>query len=112
MDIIFKNGRLQKCCNELRQAQKRWGTECGRLVIRRLSELTACENLAIVHTLPQARCHELKMDRKGQFAVDLKHPYRLIFEPANHPVPTKQDGGVDLNSVTAIKILEIVDYHD
>ena len=25
------------------------------------------------------RCHALKGNRKGQYAVDLEHPYRLVF---------------------------------
>jgi len=43
--------------------------------------------------------------------MDAKHPYRLIFEPADNPPPTKDDGGLDWNEVTAIRIVEIEDYH-
>ncbi len=64
-----------------------------------------------MRALPQARCHELLGNRKGELAVDLKHPYRLIFEPANDPIPRKPDGGLDWTQVTAINILEVVDYH-
>jgi proteic killer suppression protein len=53
----------------------------------------------------------LTQDRKGQLAVDLVHPRRLVFEPANDPVPAKADGGVDWSKVTEIVILEVVDYH-
>jgi len=51
-------------------------------------------------------------DRKGTLAVDLDHPYRLIFEPANDPVPRKPDGGLDWTKITVIRILELRDYHD
>jgi proteic killer suppression protein len=47
----------------------------------------------------------------GQFALDLWGPYRLIFEPANDPVPKSTDRGVDREQVTEVRILEIVDYH-
>ena len=47
----------------------------------------------------------------GQFAVDLKHPYRLIFKPDHNPLPRKDDGGLDLTQITAIKILGVEDYH-
>ena len=47
----------------------------------------------------------------GQFAVDLKHPHRLIFEIANNPIAKKGDGGVDLTKVTKVRIIEIGDYH-
>jgi proteic killer suppression protein len=45
-------------------------------------------------------------------AVYLDGPWRLIFEPANDPVPKKPDGGLDWTQVTVIRILEVRDYHD
>ena len=44
------------------------------------------------------RCHLLKHNRKGQYAMDLVHPYRLIFEK-------REDG------MLYVLIIEIVDYH-
>jgi len=57
------------------------------------------------------RCHALREDRAGQFALDLWGPYRLIFEPDNDPLPKKEDGGIDIAKVTSVRILEIADYH-
>jgi proteic killer suppression protein len=59
--------------------------------------------------LPAARCHELKGDRRGQLAVDLTHPHRLLFTPVD--AKEREDGGLDWTSVTAVVIEEIVDYH-
>ena len=50
-------------------------------------------------------------DRKDEFAVDLVHPYRLVFRPDHDPVPRKDDGGIELEAITAIEIVEVVDYH-
>jgi proteic killer suppression protein len=61
-------------------------------------------------TLP-GRCHELTADRKGQLAIDLDGPYRLIFEPANEPLPIDDSGSLDWSCVTIIRILLIEDYH-
>lgn len=61
---------------------------------------------------PPARCHQLDGNRKGQFSVDLEHPYRLIFAPNHNPIPELEDGGINLQAVTKIKIIEIVDTHD
>lgn len=74
-------------------------------------ELRAADTLADIGTLPPARCHQLSGDRAGQFAVDVQHPFRLIFESAHDPVPRKEDGGIDLTRVTAVRILEVTDYH-
>ena len=49
--------------------------------------------------------------RKGEFAVDLKQPFRLVFRPNHDPVPLKTDGGIDLEHITSITIMSVEDYH-
>jgi proteic killer suppression protein len=44
------------------------------------------------------RCHPLKGNRKSQYAVDLVHPYRLVFEKIG-------------NEIQIANIIEIVNYH-
>lgn len=56
-------------------------------------------------------CHQLHADRAGQFAVHLCGQVRLVFAPANNPLPTASDGGIDRTRVTKIEIKEVVDYH-
>ena len=87
------------------------GPENARLIMRRMSVLNAVPTLAEVPATPPERRHELKGDRAGRFAVDLKHPYRLIFAPVGDPVPLRTDGGYDLARITAIEIIAVEDYH-
>ena len=49
-----------------------------------------------------------------QGSVDLEHPYRLLFIPANEDENEilKEDGGFDLNKITEIEIIDIKDTHD
>ena len=77
----------------------------------RMAVLRAIQNLALVPETPPDRRHKLSGDRDGQFAVDLVHPYRLVFEAGHDPVPRNDDGGIDTGQVTAIRILDVVDYH-
>lgn len=65
----------------------------------------------MLKSLP-GRCHELKGNKKGQLSLDLKHPLRLIIEPANIDAEQKEDGGLDWASVTGIMIIDIEDTHD
>ena len=44
------------------------------------------------------QCHPLKNNRKNQYAVDLVHPNRLVFEKVKE-------------EIQVVKIIEIVDYH-
>jgi proteic killer suppression protein len=53
----------------------------------------------------------LKGKRAGQFAVDGNYPYRIIFEPSEKVAPKKPDGGPDLQRITKVKIIEVVNYH-
>ncbi|MBW4578676.1 MAG: hypothetical protein KME42_03765 [Tildeniella nuda ZEHNDER 1965/U140] len=64
-----------------------------------------------MQTLP-GRCHELTGDQAGQLSLDLDHPYRLLFIPANDPIPRKKDSGLNWSEVTEVEILGIEDTHE
>jgi proteic killer suppression protein len=110
LDILFCNSKMEKECCDAKVRRKRYGDERARRRGRRLDELRAAETLAVMKTLP-GRCHELTADRKGQLAIDLDGPYRLIFEPAHEPLPLDGNGALDWNLVTIIRVLLIGDYH-
>ena len=111
MEISFRTRKLQKMCNSKKDMQKDLGTRCAEQLAQRLAELNAADTLEDMRYIPNARCHELTQDRKGQLAVDLAHPFRLVFVPDHDPVPTKADGGLDWTQVTRIMVVEITDYH-
>ena len=39
------------------------------------------------------------------------NPNWLVFEPDHDPIPRMKDGGIDLQKVTAITILDVTEYH-
>lgn len=80
--------------------------------MRRLDELRAMSCLKDLSKLPPARCHELKGEHKGHLSVDLEFPLRLIFEPAENPVPKKDDGGLNWEEIRSVRILSIEDTHE
>ena len=77
----------------------------------RIAILQDAETLSEVPLTPPDRMHQFTGDRDEQFAVYLVHPYRLIFEPDHDPLPRRKDGGIDLRRVTAITVMEVIDYH-
>ena len=111
MQIYYRNNKLKKVCDSQKEMLKAFGAPRSKKLQQRLAELSAADNLGQISKLPPPRCHELSQNRKGQLSVDLDHPYRLIFVPANDPVPKKEDGGLYWDGVTAIEIIEIVDTH-
>jgi len=111
MEIYFKRRRDQELFSSERKLVKKFGQENAEKIQQRLSELAAAESLEDMSFLKQARCHELAGRRKGQFAVDLKHPFRLVFTPFHSHIPRKEDGGIDRTRVTRIIISGVEDYH-
>lgn len=86
----------------------------GQLAVKikmRIKNIKDADNLAVLRTIPAARCHELTGERKGELAVNVSGNYRLIFEPNHDPIPKKEDGGLNWEEVTKIQINEIEDYH-
>ena len=77
----------------------------------RLAVLKNARTLSRVPTTRPERRHQLSGRRSKQYAVDLKHPYRLVFKPDHEPIPLREDGGVDTDRVTAITVIDVVDYH-
>jgi len=111
MDIAFRTRKLEKDFNGAVALQKTYGARMARAVMMRMSVLRAARSLELVPTTPPDRRHQLVGERDEQFAVDLVHPYRLVFEASHEPIPRKDDGGIDTEQVTAITILDVVDYH-
>lgn len=110
MEINYKSRKLEKQLTDPREMSKSFG-QMARQINQRLKDLSAAENLAMLRTLPAARCHELTGDRKGELAVNVSANYRLIFKPYHEPIPKKEDGGLDWDNITKIQIIDIEDYH-
>ena len=111
MDIVFRTTKLRNECDDFKLLKRRHKEQRAKLIRRRLDDLHAAETLEVMRRLP-GRCHELSGNLKGQLSVDLDGPYRLLFEPAQDPVPAKPDGGLDWSRVTAIRVLGVEDTHD
>ena len=111
MEVVFRTRKLQKASNSEELLKREYGAENGRLIMRRLLVLQNANSLGDVPRDRPVRCHPLEGKRRGQFAVDVKHPFRIVFEPANDPLPLRDNGELDLARVTSICILSIEDYH-
>ena len=111
MDISFRTRRLERTFNSERELNRAYGGRTARTIMMRLAVLKNARVLSLVPTSRPDRLHQLIGNRRGQFAVDLAHPYRLIFVPNHDPVPLREDGGIDRDRVNAITIIEVVDYH-
>jgi len=111
MEIDFKTHKLEKTFVTAGKLGRLYGKRMEKIISSRLAILSVAYDLSEVPPHPPVRRHQLTGTRREQFAVDLVHPYRLIFEANHDPVPRKEDGGINLKQVIRIRILEVVDYH-
>jgi toxin HigB-1 len=110
IDITWADQKLKKNCETDKAGVRRWGADNWKAMKRRLASLTAAPTLKAMEGVP-GRCHQLRGDLAGKFAVDLWGSYRLVFVPNHDPIPTLDDGGIARDLVTKISITEVVDYH-
>jgi proteic killer suppression protein len=61
------------------QSVREFGAQVGRKYIQRINIIKTTNSLDDLKKLPGIRCHPLKGDRTGQYAVNLTGFYRLIF---------------------------------
>ena len=111
VDIFFRTGKLQKDFNSEKALRRKYGDSMVQTIRARLGVLNNAKTLSDAPKTKPDRVHQLKGDRDEQFAVDLVHPKRLVFELNHDPIPRTADGGIDLKRVTAITVLDVVDYH-
>lgn len=110
MEVSYSN-RIARSFRTETTLQRDYGTQRARSIIARLQVLRDCATLSQVPTVPPVRRHQLTQNRDEQYAVDLSGQYRLIFVPDHEPIPRNEYGGIDTDRVTAIVILDVLDYH-
>lgn len=111
MDILFESDKIAREFNTEKLLVRGHGSLRAKKIKNRMAQLSAVDCLEDLRILP-GRCHELKGDRAGQLSLDLDHPYRLIFQPADNPPALKEDKGIDWKRVKKVLILGVEDTHE
>ncbi len=99
MLIEYKNRRIEKVCTNAYEAEKKHGKEMAEKIQLRIDQISAALSVEMMIKFRMGRCHPLSGNRKNQYAVDLVHPYRLVFERIG-------------NEIQIVNIIDIVDYHN
>ncbi|MBO5354126.1 MAG: type II toxin-antitoxin system RelE/ParE family toxin [Lachnospiraceae bacterium] len=98
MQIEYKTKKMEKICTNFSEATKKHGCEMAEKIHQRIDEIKAALSVEMMVQFGIGRCHRLEGDRKNQYAVDLVHPYRLVFEKKG-------------KEIQIANIVEVVDYH-
>lgn len=79
MEVTFRTRKLEREYRKSDLAMKSYGTAVARKYIQRINIIKQAHDIDELLRLPGLRCHPLKGDRKGQYAVKLTGFHRLIF---------------------------------
>lgn len=98
MKIEYKNKSIQKACTDASYAEKEYGSDMAEKLQLRISQIEAADTVEFMIQHRIGRCHQLQGKRKRQYAVDLVHPQRLVFEKKG-------------SEIQIANIIEVIDYH-
>lgn len=79
MNIRFRTRTLQRQYANSSEALKAYGKDVGRKYIQRVNIIKKVRNIEELIQIRALRCHPLKGNREGQWALKLTGFYRLIF---------------------------------
>lgn len=109
MEITYASRELEKLCNRSNHAIRKLGDIGARKLQSRLADIESAHD---VTELIAGSPHPLKGGREGDFSLRLHGAQRLVFRPEHDPIPRLEDRGIDWQNVTAVRIVEIGDYHN
>jgi proteic killer suppression protein len=98
LKIVYSKKRIERVCTNASIEIKEYGKEMSYKIHQRIDEIHAADTVEEMIQFRVGRCHPLQGDKKNQYAVDLVHPFRLIFEKVER-------------EIRVVNIIEIVDYH-
>lgn len=98
LKITYKSKKLQRICTNFSVAQQEYNLRMAKLIHQRVDELNAADSVEMLVQYSIGRCHPLEGSRKGEYAMDLVHPFRLVFEH-------------NKSEIQVVRIISIEDYH-
>lgn len=98
MKVEYRNKSIKKVCTNASVAERTYGRQMAEKIQLKIDQIEAADTVEQMIQYGIGRCHPLHQNRQSQYAVDLVHPMRLVFE--------KKDGQIQI-----AHIIEITDYH-
>ena len=83
LKLQYKSKKMELECNDYKKAQQKYGANCAKRLHQRVRELKSADSLEQMVQFSIGRCHPLKGELKGKYALDLEHTFRLIVKPIN-----------------------------
>lgn len=110
MKLSYKNNKLEKSLSTDKGLTKSYGNLAKKIKQRRI-QLENADNLEVISKLLVLRLHQHIGKGKGTWSIDIQENWRILFSIDQNPIPTLEDGGVDLKAITIISIESVEDPH-
>lgn len=110
MELSYKNNKLKKSLTTDKGLLK-LNSRLAKKIKQRRIELESADNLEVISKLKVLRLHQYKGKGKGTWSIDIQENWRILFIINQDPIPTLEDGGVDLKAITIISIESVEDPH-
>lgn len=116
MEIIYRNKKTEKLCTNPKYARKVFGPKIGEKLLQKISLLEGMECLHDAVMYRPFHFHSLKLNRKGQHALDVagrRENHRIIIEPLDDNGEKYETPDIHLisKSTKVILIIEVSDDH-
>jgi toxin HigB-1 len=108
LDILFASSAIRRLCHDEATALRTLDVAVVRRLRARLDDLSAAACLGYAAKLP-GRFRALAAE--GQFAFNLAEGFQLVLIPADEPLPCHEDGSVNLDKVSTIRLISIRRMH-
>lgn len=79
MNVVFRTKQLEYCYKSHQKAVRRYGPVVGKKYIQCVTTIQRVKDIRELTERAGLRCHILKGDREGQYAINITVRYRLIF---------------------------------
>jgi len=110
MELSFKNNKLEKTLTIDKELAIAYGN-LAKKIKQRMTQLRSADNLDVIAGLPALRLHQYTGSGKGTWSIDIQENWRILFVINQDPIPTTDDGGIDLIAITIIRIESVKDPH-
>lgn len=110
MKLSYKTNKLEKSFTTDKGLAKSYGTLAKKIKQRRI-QLESADNLEVISKLPALRLHQHIGKGKGTWSIDIHQNWRILFEIDQDPIPSLENGGVDLKAIKIICITSVEDPH-
>lgn len=110
IQVEWADRKLRKAQESDRAGQRLLGDDRWAALKRRVRALEVADTLADLRG-QAGHFHPLSADRAGEWSATISPNWRLVFEPAEDPLPTLADGGLDTTAVRRVRVLRVEDYH-